>query len=171
MGTASRIAAGNSLMAQELGRLNRVAALGSELANLTRNFEVNRSLYQDLLERRENARLSMNLDSQRGGLNFRVQEPAALPLQSTSISLGQVASGGLVLAVAAPLLLLLAWLRFDPRVRMPSQIEHAAGLPVLGSIPARASSRHHPRRRQRVALATALMLSVPIAYALVFTLR
>ena len=30
----------------------------------------------DLLERRENARVSMNLDSQRGGLNFRIQEPA-----------------------------------------------------------------------------------------------
>ncbi len=171
MGSASRIATGNSLLSQELARLNRVAALGSELANLTRNFEVNRNLYQDLLERRENARLSMNLDAQRGGLNFRVQEPAAVPLQSNSMSLTQVAMGGLVLAVAAPLLLLVSWLRFDPRVRMPSQIEQIAGLPVLGSIPARTTSRHHPRARQRLMLATALLLTVPIAYALVLTLR
>lgn len=172
MGSASRIATGNSLLAQELARLNKVAALGSELANLTRNFEVNRNLYQDLLERRENARLSMNLDAQRGGLNFRVQEPAAVPLRSNGISLTQVAIGGLALAVAAPLLLLAGWLRFDPRVRMPSQIEHLAGLPVLGTIPSRArDNRHDAGNRHRTLLAAALLLAVPVAYALAITLR
>lgn len=171
IGSASRIATGNSLLSQELARLNRVAALGSELANLTRNYEVNRTLYADLLERRENARLSMNLDARRGGLNFRVQEPAAVPLQSNSMSLSQVAMGGLVLAVAAPLLLLISWLRFDPRVRTSAQIEHQAGLPVLGSIPPRATGRQQARGRQRMALAAALLLAVPLAYALVLTLR
>lgn len=171
MGSASRIAIGHSLLAQELDRLNRVAALGSELANLTRDFEVNRNLYQDLLERRENARLSMNLDIQRGGLNFRVQEPAALPLQSSSMSLTQVAMAGLILAIAAPVLLLVGWLRFDPRVRIPSQIETIAGLPVLGSIPSSATARSSLRNRQRLSLATLLLLTVPIAYAVVLTLR
>ncbi len=171
MGSASRVAAGHTLLSQELARLNRVAALGSELANLTRNFEVNRNLYQDLLERRENARLSMNLDAQRGGLSFRVQEPAAVPLQSNGMSLTQVAMGGLALAIVAPLLLLVSWIRFDPRVRMPSQIEQLAGLPVIGSIPSRPTSWHHARNRQRLLLAAGLMLSVPIAYALVLTLR
>ncbi len=167
----SRIAMGQALLTQELGRLNRLADSGSELANLTRNFEVNRNLYQDLLERRENARLSMNLDAQRGGLNFRVQEPAAVPLQAKGLSLTQVAMGGLILAIAAPLLLLVSWVRFDPRIRMPSQIEQLAGLPVLGSIPSRATGRQNTRSRQRLLLAAALMLSVPIAYALVLTLR
>jgi polysaccharide chain length determinant protein (PEP-CTERM system associated) len=172
IGSASRIATGNSLLSQELARLNRVAALGSELADLTRNFEVNRSLYQDLLERRENARLSMNLDAKRGGLNFRVQEPAAVPLQSNSMSLSQVAMGGLILAIAVPMVLLVSWLRFDPRVRMPSQIEQIAGLPVLGSIPPRATAgRQRARGRQRLVLAAALVLAVPVAYALVLTLR
>ena len=171
MGSASRIATGNSLLAQELNRLNRVAALCIALANLTRNFEVNRNLYQDLLERRENARLSMNLDAQRGGLNFRVQEPAAVTLRSNSMSLSQVAMGGLALAIAAPLVLLAAWIRFDPRVRTPSQIEQLARLPVLGAIPSRAPGRRNARNRQRALLAAALLLSVPIAYALVLTLR
>lgn len=132
-GTASRIATGNQLLQQELERLSRVAALGSDLGNLTRDVQVNRDLYLDLLERRENARLSMNLDLQRGGLNFRVQEPAALPLMASSISRGPAAIGVLALAILAPLLLLLAWLRFDPRVRTASQIE-TTGLPVLGTI-------------------------------------
>jgi polysaccharide chain length determinant protein (PEP-CTERM system associated) len=171
LGAASRIATGNNLLAQEMERLNRVAALGSELANLTRDFEVNRDLYQDLLERRENARMAMNLDIQRGGLNFRVQEPATLPLQSSSMSLANFSMAVLILAIAAPVLLLLAWLRLDPRVRSPSQIESIAGLPVLASIPPGTNRRSRQRNRQRLALATALLLAVPIAYAVAFTLK
>lgn len=170
-GSASRIATGNRLLQQEMERLNRVAALGSELANLTRDFEVSRALYQDLLERRENARLAMNLDIQRGGLNFRVQEPAAVPVRSSSLSLSQISMGVLVLAVAVPVLLLLAWLRLDPRVRTPSQIEASAKLPVLGTIPAAPTRRVRRRNRQRLALAAALLLTVPISYALALTLK
>jgi len=143
--SASRVRMGNTLMQQELARLNRVAATTSEMGNLTRDFELNRNLYQDLLERRENARLSMNLDAQRGGLNFRVQEPAALPLQANGMGARQFAMGGLLLAVIAPFVALLAWLRFDPRVRSASQVEQMAGLPVLGSIPAGRSTRRRGR--------------------------
>ena len=174
VGTASRIATGNQLLQQELQRLSRVAALGGDLGHLTRDVQVNRDLYQDLLERRENARLSMNLDLQRGGLNFRVQEPAALPLIASSISRTQVAMGVLVLAILAPVLLLLAWLRFDPRVRVASQIE-TVGLPVLGTIPTggRSLARHRAPRRKALALTgvvltgaaltSAALLAFPIA--------
>ena len=170
-GAASRIAAGNRLLAQEMERLNLVASLGSELANLTRDFEVSRALYQDLLERRENARLAMNLDIQRGGLNFRVQEPAALPMRSSSMSLSQVSVAVLVLAVAVPALLLLGWLRLDPRVRTTAQIEQVARLPVLGTIPPVATRRSRTHNRHRLALAVVLLLTVPISYALALTLK
>ncbi|MFC0679131.1 XrtA system polysaccharide chain length determinant [Lysobacter korlensis] len=174
--SASRVAAGRNLIAQELARLQKVAALGGELADLTRNYELNRTLYQDLLERRENARLAMNLDEQRGGLNFRVQEPANLPMKAGGMSLTQFASGGLLLAVLIPALLLFGWVRFDPRVRSASQIEQLSGLPVLGSIPAGAAAagpRHGggARSRQKSKLAFALVLVVPIAYALAMILR
>lgn len=158
VGTASRIATGNQLLQQELQRLSQVAALGSDLGNLTRDVQVNLDLYQDLLERRENARLSMNLDIQRGGLNFRVQEPAALPLMASNISRSHLGAGVLILAILAPLLLLLAWLRFDPRVRMASQIE-TIGLPVLGTIP----SRRYPRNRPHAPGPKGLALTSGIA--------
>lgn len=170
--SASRVAASRTLIQQELERLQKVAALGSELADLTRNYELNRTLYQDLLERRENARLAMNLDAQKGGLNFRVQEPANLPMKATGMSLTQFASGGLLLAVLIPALLLYGWVRFDPRVRSASQIEQVAGLPVLGTIPAGAQAREAAApQRKRYKLAFALLLAVPVAYALAMILR
>lgn len=169
--SASRIALGQTLLAEELERSNRIAASAGEVGALTRDFEVNRNLYQDLLDRRENARLSMNLDAQSGGLNFRIQEPAAIPLQATGLRLMHVALAGLVLAVALPLVLLLVWVKYDARVRSPSQIEHLAGLPVLGSIPMRATAHPIAQPARNMRLATALLLIVPVVYALALTLR
>lgn len=170
--SAARVATGQTLLAEELERSNRINETASELAALTRDYEINRNLYQDLLERRENARVSMNLDSQRGGLNFRIQEPAALPLQATGMRLMHFAAIGLLVALVMPLLLLFGWVKLDPRVRTPLQIEHVAGLPVLGAIPMRtggATARAHASNR--LAMTTALLLAVPVAYALAMILR
>ena len=52
------------MLNSELDRSRRIAASESALAELTRDYEVNRDIYQDLLKRRENARVSMNLDEE-----------------------------------------------------------------------------------------------------------
>ena len=49
------------------------------LSELLRRYEATRDVYQDLLKRRENARVSMELDAQHRGFNLRIQEPAELP--------------------------------------------------------------------------------------------
>lgn len=169
--SAARIAMGQTLLAEELERSNRIAASAGELGGLMRDFEINRTVYQDLLDRRENARLSMNLDAQSGGLNFRIQEPATVPLRATGLRLMHVALAGLVLAVALPLLLLLGWVKFDTRVRSSSQIEQVAGLPVLGSIPMRSAPARSAQVARSRMMAVALLMAVPLAYALALTLR
>ena len=73
----------NRCCAEELARSRRIAASESALAELTRDYEVNRDIYQDLLKRRENARVSMNLDRASRGLTFRIQDPATMPLRPT----------------------------------------------------------------------------------------
>src|SRR3546814_4245213 len=47
-------------------------------AELTRDYTVNRDVYQDLLKRRESARVSMNLDADQDGPSFAVQNPAEI---------------------------------------------------------------------------------------------
>ena len=169
--SASRVAMGQTLLAAELERSNRIAESAGELGALTRDFEVNRNLYQDLLDRRENARMSMNLDAQNGGLNFRIQEPASIPLQAAGVRLTHMVVAGLVLAVALPLMLLVAWVKYDGRVRSPSQIEQQAGLPLLGSIPMRATASSNATPARNLRLAMGLLLIVPLAYALALTLQ
>ena len=169
--TAARVATAEGLLAEELSRSSRIASSESALAELTRDYEVNRDLYQDLLKRRENARVSMNLDAEQRGLSFRIQEPAAMPLRPSGLRVMHVAGAGIVLAMALPLLLLFGLIRLDPRVRSPLQIEREAGLPVLGSMPSYLNRKKRGQQLRRYALAAMLFLSVPVAYGLTYTLK
>jgi polysaccharide chain length determinant protein (PEP-CTERM system associated) len=169
--TASRIATAEGMLANELSRSSGIAASESALAELTRDYEVNRDLYQDLLKRRENARVSMNLDAERRGLSFRIQEPAALPLRPAGLRLLYVAIAGLVLAAAVPLLLLFGLVKFDPRVRSPAQVEKLAGLPLLGAIPRYPTRAARARSFRRFALASSIFMTVPLVYGATLALK
>jgi hypothetical protein len=54
---------------------------------------------------------------------------------------------------------------------MPAMIERDAGLPVLGTVPAYRTRAVRARDSRRIALATAIFATVPLAYGLVMTLR
>ena len=169
--TTSRIATAQGMLDDELARSSRIASSESALAELTRDYEVNRDLYQDLLKRRENARVSMNLDAERRGLSFRIQEPASLPLRPAGLRLLYVAIAGLLLALMLPVLVLLGVIKLDPRVRAPRQIEMLAGLPVLGVIPRFPTRAARARNLRRLSLAATLFMSVPVAYGTVWIFK
>lgn len=168
---ASRVAMGEALLERALARDGRspVAAEDS-LDELTRNHEVNRELYQALLKRREEARVAMDLDAQHGGAGMRIQEPAVLPLSPVGLRLRHVAAVGLGAAVMAPLLVLLALARLDPRARSAGRIERDAGLPVLGVIPGRHADAGVLSDR-RLVLAALLVAGVLLAYGLALLLK
>lgn len=168
---AARVATGEALLAQTLARSRNMVMSEGKLAALTRDQAVNNELYQDLLRRRENARVSMNLSAAGSSLNFHIQEPASLPVQPSGMRLLHFAAAGLVLAVLTPLLLLAMIVRHDPRVRSPLQIEQDAGLPVLGVIPLHITREKEALKHRRTRLAAAVFLSVPIVFGLIFILK
>ena len=104
-------------------------------SELFRVYDSTREVYQDLLKRRENARVSMDLDSEHRGFNMRVQEEAEVPATASSLRLMQIAIIGLVLALLIPIGLLVAIVKLDRRVRSAQQIERLAHVPLLVSIP------------------------------------
>ena len=166
-GLAARITENEALLKAELERGRRVADSEAQLAELTRDYEVNRDLYQDLLRRRENARVSMNLDAEKRGLTFRVQEPAALPLQPSGLRLMHFAVAGLVLGLLAPLGLLVLYLFYDPRVRTASALAQQQPLPVLVSIPELRTLADRRREHLRLLLAGLVVAAVFGTYLVV----
>jgi polysaccharide chain length determinant protein (PEP-CTERM system associated) len=168
--SSSRLGIAESMLADELNRARRIAASEGDLAELTRDYEVNRDIYQDLLRRRENARVSMVLDQEQRGLTFRIQDPAVMPLRPTGLRLMHVAAAGLAAAVVVPLGLLFVAARFDPRIRSASQLERL-GVPVLATVPAYATPRDRNAQRLRMLLAVLIVAGVLGAYLLVYWLR
>ena len=169
--SASRVSTGQSLLSEEMARSTRIASSERSLSELTRDYEVNRDLYQDLLKRRENARVSMDLDAKREGLAFRVQEPAQMPLRPSGLRMMHFAVAGLMLALIAPLLLVVGYVKMDPRVRTPLQIERVAGLPVIGAIPHYSTRAQRVRGARRMAFASLMVLSVPVVFGLILAIK
>lgn len=131
----ARISEAKRELAEELERGKRVHGGEAELAELTRDYTVNRDIYQDLLRRRENARVSMNLDKDKQGLTIKIQEPAVLPREPNGPRFLHFVIGGLVLGVALPLGLLYAKLQYDPRIRRGTAIAEKRNVPLLVTVP------------------------------------
>jgi polysaccharide chain length determinant protein (PEP-CTERM system associated) len=141
------------------------------LSELLRRYEATRDVYQDLLKRRENARVSMDLDAEHRGLTLRIQERAEVPVIPSSLRVMHYSMIGMVLAVSIPLGLLFAIVRLDPRVRSPRQIEHLARVPLLVQIPYAPTARDKSRLRSRSVVAFLMVVGVFAVYATFFLIN
>ncbi len=169
--TTARMNASQAMLQSELERSRRIAGSENATADLTRDYDVNRDVYQDLLKRRENARVSMDLDATQQGLTFAVQNPAMMPLVPTGLRFMHFAVAGTLLGLALPLGLLFGIARFDPRVRSAEQLERLTGLPVLVTVPYYATPEDLRRARLRN-LALALILAVvALSYLTLFVFK
>ncbi len=167
----SRLSMSQSMLNEEIDRSRRIATSESALAELTRDYEVNRDIYQDLLKRRENARVSMELDKEKRGLTLRVQDPAIMPLRPTGLRFLHIALAGLLLAIAVPIGLLFLRAHFDPRVRSPRQIEKLGQQSLLAVIPTYSTPRDRRRQMARAVLSFAVCATVVVGYGLAFAYK
>jgi polysaccharide chain length determinant protein (PEP-CTERM system associated) len=132
----TRISSLQDLMAKQEQRMVRIQANKAQYAEITRDMEVNKQIYNDLLKRREKARVSMHLDIEGQGMNYRIAETAQYPTTPEGAKFQMFALAGLFLGALAPFGALAGLLQLDPRVRAKEQLEEGIGLPVLASIPA-----------------------------------
>ncbi|UDL03340.1 XrtA system polysaccharide chain length determinant [Marinobacter sp. CA1] len=133
----NRLASLQTLLDEAFARAERVAVNQAELSELTRDYDVTRNVYEDMLQRREKARLSMTLDVQGEGVSYQIQEPATYPTQWDGLQLYQVGIAGPFLGSAVVLGVLTMLVMFDQRLRSVRALHMALpeSIPVLGSIP------------------------------------
>lgn len=131
----ARLQESTQLLNNELARARRIHGGEAVLAELTRDYEVNRDIYQDLLRRRENARVSRNMDRDKQGLTLKINEPAFMPLQPSGLRFMHFVIGGILLSVIAPPALIFGVQKVDPRVKMPALITDKMNIPLLVVVP------------------------------------
>ncbi|WP_203141144.1 XrtA system polysaccharide chain length determinant [Marinobacter mangrovi] len=158
----TRISSIKALIGEQVDRMQRIQENKAEYSQLTRDMEVNKQIYNDLLKRRERARVSMHLDIKGQGLNYRINETARYPLKPEGAQFNQFAMAGLFLGLLAPLGTIAGLLQIDPRVRAKSQLEDEVGIPVLIDIP-RVRTPFEMRRERRVTYAVVICAVLVIA--------
>ncbi|MHA6203870.1 XrtA system polysaccharide chain length determinant [Dyella soli] len=168
---SARLSVSEAMLQTELQRSNRIANSENVTAELTRDYNVNRDVYQDLLKRRENARVSMNLDAEQRGLTFLVQNPAVMPLTPSGLRFMHFSLAGIALSLAIPVGLLFCLVRLDPRVRSVDRLEQATGLAVLAAIPFYPTPRDRRRDRFHNTLLLITVMGVAAIYLAMFWLR
>lgn len=131
----ARIGEAKRQLQQELERGRRVHGGEATLSELTRDYQVNRDIYQDLLRRRENARVSMSLDKEKQGLTIKIQEPAVMPLTPSGLRFLHFVVGGLLLGLLAPVGMVYAKVQLDPRLRLTTLISDKHKVPLLAAVP------------------------------------
>ncbi len=146
-------------LSEALERSVRITDSEAELAELMRDYEVNRTLYSDLLRRRENARVSMSLDQEGQGLSFKIQEPAVLPLKPTGLRLLHFMIAGLLFGSGIPLAMIASVIQIDPRVRQYAVLQQDLKLRLLAVIP----TLQTPRGRTTARLVNIALVLVVIA--------
>ena len=131
----TRLSESRTLLRGETERATRAHGSEATLAAMTRDYEVNREIYQDLLRRRENARVSRDLGRDKQALTVRIHEPAAVPLRPSGVRSLHIAVGGLLLSVVLPLGVLYGLVHLDPRLRTEATIATRLKLPTLAVVP------------------------------------
>lgn len=160
----SRVDNLRELLSNEIDRAKRVSASDTVLQELTRDYEVTEKNYQNLLQRRENARISLTLELEQQGVTLRIQEPAELPTRPFGIRFLHFALAGAAAILAVPIALAFAFAKFDPRVREPLQLTHDFQLPVLAVVPRQLNDDDRLASRLRTAACILLGCVVVVAY-------
>ena len=130
-----RIDALNNLLENEYDRRKRIAERAAEEAELTRDYNVTKKIYEDMLERKEKARLSMTLNVEGQGVSYRVQEPAIFPLNPKGLTFIHFVLLGPFAGVGAVLGLFLAYILIDRRIRNPADLHQIEGVKTLAVVP------------------------------------
>jgi polysaccharide chain length determinant protein (PEP-CTERM system associated) len=133
----------------------------AQLAQLNRDYQVNRDNYQKLVERRESARLSGDLSTATDMLSFRVIDPPTVPLQPSGPNRLRLFSLVFAFALVAGLATAFLMSQVRPTFLTQGNLRDVTGLPVLGAIGMNWTAEQTVKRKRRL---VALGFSVLILF-------
>jgi polysaccharide chain length determinant protein (PEP-CTERM system associated) len=122
----------------------------AQLAQLNRDYQINKDNYEKLVSRRDAAKLSGDLSSATDMLTFRVIDPPTVPLVPVGpnrMRLFSVVFGAALLAGIAVALLMS---QFRPTFLSQRSLREVTGLPILGSVSMNWTVEQKVKRRRRL---------------------
>ncbi len=158
----ARVSEYSSRMARMREQSTYAPEIEAKLAQLNRDYAVNKDNYEKLVARRSAAKLSGDLSSATDAISFRVVDPPTVPATPAGpnrLRLYSVVFGGALLS-GLGLALFLSQVR--PTFLSQTNLREVIGLPVLGSITMNWTEAQVVERRRR-------LLAFGLAVATLFT--
>jgi succinoglycan biosynthesis transport protein ExoP len=117
------------------GRVERTPAREQELMILLRDYNNLQENYRSLLDKKLNARVAENLEKRQKGEQFRIIDPANVPMQPETPDQLRIMLIGFLLGGGLGVGLVVVLEQMQPVFRRPEDVEALLGLPLLASIP------------------------------------
>src|SRR5262249_50106823 len=131
------------------GRVEALPTRESELASLTRDYDTLQNTYRTLLAKREDSKISENLEQRQVGGQFRVIDPPHRPQTPLGPNRRTIALGGAIAGAVLGILLALVLQWLDKSLRNEADVDAALGLPLVATIPLLASETERRLTRRR----------------------
>lgn len=146
--------------------IDQIPQVEAELARLDRDYNVNKTQYEALVQRLESANISEEAQQTAETVKFRVVEPPVIPLLPSGPNRVALSTIVLLASLAAGLgtALLLAQLR--PVFSSRDMLAQLTGLPVLGSVMKLTHERLLPWHRTQAAMVAGAFGALLVAYLL-----
>ncbi|TFW19427.1 chain length-determining protein [Massilia arenosa] len=153
----SRVASLKARVDELQARLGQVKSLSTaapeveaQLTQLNRDYMVNKANYEQLVAKRDAAKLSGDLTSATDMLSFRVIDPPTAPLLPAGPNRPRLYSVVLVVALGAGLGIALLMSQIRPTFLSQSALRDVTGLPILGAIGMNWTDEQKVRRKRRL---------------------
>jgi polysaccharide chain length determinant protein (PEP-CTERM system associated) len=113
---------------------NAVPEVEAALSQLNRDYQVNKSNYEKLLERRETAKMSGDMRATTELMTFRIIDPPTDPLAPSGPNRAILFSLVLLVALASGVGIAFMMSQINPTFHSQSSLREATGWPILGTV-------------------------------------
>jgi len=138
-------------------RYNRLKALSNSvpeveaaLVQLNRDYQVNKDNYQELLKRRESAKISGNLGAASTLMSFKIIDPPTVPETPIGPDRGSFYSLAFIAALVAGIGIAFTINQLRPSFHSQGKLREVTGKPVLGTIPMIWTSKEKSEHKKRL---------------------
>jgi polysaccharide chain length determinant protein (PEP-CTERM system associated) len=130
----ARVAEYESRQARQKDLMKSMPQIEAEFTQLNRDYEIHKKNYSQLVDRRESAELSGDLESAGSIADFRLIDPPRASPNPVAPNRLLLLPGGLLLAFAAGLFAAFAASQIRPVFFDGKSLRDATGLPILGTV-------------------------------------
>lgn len=144
---------------------NRIPQVDAEFTQLTRDYDVNKKQYDNLLARRESAALTGDMEANNTVMNFKIIDPPQVPSKPIAPNRPIFVTAVLIAAIAAGMFFAFLMSQLKPTIADERKLRLVTGLPVFGTVIMALTETQKRRRKGRAILFVASFLGLISIYA------